>query len=253
MSNRFIILTTCYNVEPYIQMNLYVNKFQAYDNVLFVYVDDKSKDTTLESIQKVAKDDERFLVISNPNNGSQAKAFMYGIEYLEQNNLIQDEDIIVEVDGDDWLASPFVLAYLNQIYQNKDVWMTYGQYQMWPTGQVGGHYLQEINDQVDQANAHRQVAFPYSHLKSYKYWLFNKIDRQDLIDPTTGQLFGTAWDHALCVSMVEMAGKKHICMCPDITYILNRAPELQNEGKSRTAEQKQTEQRVRQQKVYNKL
>lgn len=167
MKNRFVVLTTCYNVEPYIRMNLYVNKFQAYDNVLFVYIDDKSKDTTLQSIQEISKDDNRFLVISNPNNGSQAKAFMYGIEYLEQNNLISEEDIIVEVDGDDWLASPFVLAYLNQIYENKEVWMTYGQYQMWPIGQVGGHYLQEISGEVDKVNAHRQVPFPYSHLKTY--------------------------------------------------------------------------------------
>ena len=253
MKNKFIIITTCYNVMPYLEMNIQMNKYQSYSDVLFVYVDDKSKDSSYNTLLEQTKEDDRFLIIQNPNNGSQAKAFMYAIEHLENNNLIQDEDIIVEVDGDDWLSSPFVLDYLDRIYQNKDIWMTYGQYQMWPTGQVGGHFNMEILDQVDNQNAHRQVAFPYSHLKTYKYWLLNKIDRNDLIDPTTGELFSAAWDHALCISMVEMAGKKHIFRCPDILYILNRHEELQNEGKLRMGEQKTVEGRVRQQKVYDRL
>jgi len=253
MGNRFVIITTCYNVEPYIRMNLQMSKVQSYKNALFVYVDDNSKDNTYDILTNLDFTDDRFLTIKNNNNGNQGKAFMYAIEYLEKNNLIQDEDIIVEVDGDDWLSSPFVLDYLDVIYQNKNIWMTYGQYQIWPTGQMGGHFNMEILDQVDNQNSHRQTAFPYSHLKTYKYWLLNKIDRNDLIDPVTGELFSAAWDHALCISMVEMAGKKHIFRCPDILYILNRHEELQNEGKLRTDEQKAVEGRIRQQKVYPKL
>lgn len=254
MSNRFVIITTCYNVEPYIKLNIYMNMFQSYKNALFVYVDDKSKDTTYTTLKELTGDDSRFLVLQNNNNGSQAKAFMYAVEYLETNNLIQDEDIIVEVDGDDWLSSPFVLTYLNEVYKDREIWMSYGQYQMWPEGSTGGHYHAYINDDVDRLNAHRQVAFPYSHLKTYKYWLFNKINREDLIDPKTGELWSAAWDHALCLQMVEMAGKKHIFRCQDILYILNRAAELNNEGKTRTAEQKEIEQRIRQViKPYSKL
>ena len=70
MRNRFIVITTCYNVEPYIQMNVYVNKFQTYQDVLYVYVDDNSKDTTYDTIQSLIKDDNRFLLIKNTNNGS---------------------------------------------------------------------------------------------------------------------------------------------------------------------------------------
>ena len=100
MKNKFVIITTCYNVMPYLEMNIQMNKYQSYSDVLFVYVDDKSKDSSYNTLLEQTKDDDRFLVIQNPNNGSQAKAFMYAIEYLESTNLIQDEDIIVEVDGD---------------------------------------------------------------------------------------------------------------------------------------------------------
>lgn len=253
MGNKFVIITTCYNVEPYIRMNIHMNKFQSYKNALFVYVDDNSKDTTYNTLKHLGFDDGRFLVIKNTNNGSQGKAFMYAIDYLKRNNLIEDEDIIVEVDGDDWLSSTFVLQYLNEVYQNKDVWMTFGQYQMWPTGQLGGHFNLDIHPEVDKQNSYRQHNFPYSHLKTYKFWLLDKVEREDLIDPTTGEIFAAAWDHALCLPMVEMAGKSHIYRCSDILYVLNRDQELQNEGKLRTKEQKETEQRIREGKIYQRL
>jgi glycosyltransferase involved in cell wall biosynthesis len=253
MDNRFVIITTCYNVEPYIRMNIHMNRFQSYKNALFIYVDDNSKDTTYSTLTHLGFADDRFLVIKNKDNGSQGKAFMYALNYLESNNLIQDEDIIVEVDGDDWLSSSFVLQYLNEVYQNEHIWMTFGQYQMWPTAQLGGHFQADIHPEVDKQNLHRQYDFPYSHLKTYKYWLLNKIEREDLIDPATGEIFAAAWDHALCLPMVEMAGKDHIFRCPEVLYVLNRDQELQNEGKLRTAEQKQTEQRIREGKVYQRL
>lgn len=65
-------------------------------------------------------------------------------------------------------------------------------------------YTMDIHDQVDVQNLHRYNAFPYSHLKTYKYWLLNKIDRTHLLDPATGNPFDAAWDHALCLPMVEM-------------------------------------------------
>ena len=253
MNNKFVIITTCYNVNPYLEHNITVNKFQSHTNCLFVYVDDQSKDGSYETLKSLTKDDDRFIILKNPNNGSQAKAYMCAIDYLEQNNLIFPEDIIVEVDGDDWLSSTFVLEYINEIYQNPNIWMTYGQYQMWPNGKLGGHYSMDINDAVNKHNQHRNYPFPYSHLKTYKYWLFNNIDRSDLIDPTTNELYSAAWDHVLCLPMVEMAGKNHIHRCDDVLYILNRHDELQNEGKTRVGYQKEVETRCRQGKVYGKI
>lgn len=253
MNSRFIIITTCYNVEPFIKLNIYMNKFQSYTNALFVYVDDNSKDNTYNTLLSDTAEDARFLVLQNKNNGSQGKAFLYAIKYLEQNKLITDEDILVEVDGDDWLSSTFVLQYLAQIYTNPEVWMTFGQYQIWPSGSLGGHYSMSLDSNIDRTNSYRNAPFAFSHLKTYKYWLFNKIDRKDLIDPLTGEIFAAAWDHALCLPMVEMAGMKHIHRCEDILYNLNRADNLQNEGKSRVEEQKQTERRIRERKAYQRL
>lgn len=249
--NKFITISTCYNVSPYIEFNVMVNKYQSHPNRLHVYVDDQSTDGTYESLLSLTKGLDNFLVIRNENNGSSTKAFMCAIEYLEKNNLIQDEDIIVEVDGDDWLASTFVIQYLDQIYQQKHIWLTYGQYQKWPTGELGGHWNMRLSDFPTQQL--RQVPFAYSHLRTFKYWLFNKIDRNDFINPETKDYFSATWDLASGFPLVEMAGNKHIHRCDDVLYILNRAEDLQNEGKTRTKLQKQIETIIRSKQPYNQL
>lgn len=252
ISNRFVIITPCYNIAKWLPINIHMNLYQSYKNFICVYVDDKSTDNT-EQILLPHCTDSNFIYLKNENNGSQAKTFMCAIDYLEKHSHISDNDIIVEVDGDDWLSSVFVLDYLNNIYQNENIWMTYGQYQKYPEGTVGGHYNMSIDNQVDEFNLYRKNPLPYSHLKSYKYHLFNRIDRMDLVDEKTNQYFSIAWDHVLCLPMVEMAGKKRIYRCEEILYILNRSEELQNEGKLRLTEQKTVEQLVRQKKVYNRI
>ena len=68
--------------------------------------------------------------------------------------------------------------------------MTYGQYQMYPKGNLGGHYDMNIDPEIDRKNDYRKYPFPFSHLKTFKYWLFNKIDRKDFIDSTTNDIWG---------------------------------------------------------------
>ena len=36
------------------------------------------------------------------------------------------------MDGDDCVAHENVLAYINNVYQNPDVWLTYGQFAIFP-------------------------------------------------------------------------------------------------------------------------
>jgi len=253
IENKFVIVTTCYNVMPYIEMNHYMNKFQSYKNFIVLYVDDGSTDGTYEFLKEQLVDETNFFIYRNPNGGSQGKAYMAGIDYLENNNLISDEDIIVEVDGDDWLSSTFVLQYLNQVYQNPNIWMSHGQYQIWPDGNIGGHYHLNIDETVDKHNLYRRAVFPYSHLKTYKYWLFDRVDRKDLIDPTTGEFWDITWDFAVCMPQVEMAGKSRIYRCEEVMYIYNQSPHLNNESKTKLHHQKYIEQQIRNLKPYERL
>lgn len=254
MKNKFIMIITVHNNSKWLDINFQMNKFQSYKNFECVYIDDQSSDNSFEKLNALCEDDSRFHVIKSSSNLGQYNAFFEGIDYLKSNKLIHDDDIIVDLDGDDWVSSVFVLEYLNSIYtENLNIWMTYGQYQIYPSGNVGGHYTMDIPDIVDTYNSYRSYQFPVSHLKTYKYHLLNKVNRRDLIDTNTGKYYRHAFDHALCIPMVEMAGKSRIHKCNDILYILNRSDELENEGKFHVHSQKNVESKIRQLTPYNRI
>lgn len=251
--NKFIIISTVYNKSKWISFNINSIKQQSYNNFITIYGYDKSKDNTRDIIEQNIKDDSRFILYDVPVQHSQINNFYSCLKYLKENNLIDPEDIIVEVDGDDWLLHPFVLQYLNQIYQNDNIWMTYGQYIEYPSGQVGGHYYMQIDDTVDKNNNYRNAPFPYSHLKTYKTWLLDKVPQEDLINPETNQYWSITADFAMCMPMVEMAGKDRIYRVEEPIYVYNTADDADNESKSRLYEQKRVEQLIRQIKPKDRL
>lgn len=244
--NRFVVITTCYNKDKWVAYNINSIKQQSYENFLAVYGYDKSKDNTKEIILNNIKNDDRFVLYDVPIQESQMNNFFSCLQYLKDTNQLLSEDIIVEVDADDWLMHPFVFNYLNEVYKNPDIWMTYGQYIEYPSGKVGGHYYLHLDDRVDNLNAYRQAVFPYSHLKTYKAWLMDKVPQEYLINPETGKYWSITADFAMCMPMVEMAGKKRIHRIDEPIYVYNTADDADNESKSRLHEQKRVEQLIRQ-------
>ena len=246
IQNKFIVIITSYNKAKWIGFNINSLKQQSYGNFLAVYGYDNSKDNTLEVITAGIQDDPtRFILVKNTVQESQLTNYFNCIEYLKNNDLISDEDIIVELDADDWLMHPFVFQYLNQVYQDLNIWMTYGQYVHYPGGHVGGHYYMELNDTIDKTNSYRSAIFPYSHLKTYKYHLLKRVPQESLINPETGRLFDITADFALCMPMVEMAGKKRIFRVDEPIYVYNVSEDANNESQLRLNEQKHQEYLIR--------
>jgi glycosyltransferase involved in cell wall biosynthesis len=244
--NRFVIISTVYNKSKWVRFNVNSIKQQSYNNYVVVYGYDESTDDTLEHLTAAVENDPNFLIYHNPNPGCFLNCFMGTYKHLKEIGKIEPDDIIVEIDGDDWLLHPFVLQYLNQVYQNDNTWMTYGQYIHYPSGELGGHYNLHLDSQVDATNSYRQHTFPYSHLKTYKAFLLDKINDTDLIDPATGNYFNAAADFALCMPLVEMAGKSRIFRVDEPLYVYNVSTDLESETNNRVNLQKEVEQRIRQ-------
>jgi glycosyltransferase involved in cell wall biosynthesis len=249
IQNRFIIISTVYNKEKWIGFNVNSIKQQSYKNFLVVYAYDESSDDTLQELDKHRGKDDRFHIVFNKNKDSQISNFLYAYEHMKSLNQIEPEDIIVEVDADDWLLHPFVFDYLNQAYQNSNIWMTYGHYIEYPSGRVGGHFNMYLPDN----NNIRENPFAYSHLKTYKAWLFDKVPHEYLIDPRTGKYWRTTADFAMCMPMVEMAGKDRIIRFDQPMYVYNTSDELSSESKTNLTAQKEAERLIRQFKPLEKL
>jgi glycosyltransferase involved in cell wall biosynthesis len=246
--NKFVVISTVYNKEKWIGFNVSSIRQQSYKNFIAAYGYDGSDDKSIWELFRHIGQDERFTILTNEDRGSQMSNFFYTYNHMKKEGLIDPEDIIVEVDADDWLLHPFVFAYLNQVYQDPNIWMSYGQYVEYPSGQVGGHFNMHVVD-----GSQREVPFAYSHLKTYKSWLLDKVPHEDLINPETGKYWDITADFAMCMPMVEMSGKDRIFRIEEPIYVYNSGDESGSESKSRLQEQKRVEQMIRSLKPKEKL
>lgn len=142
-------------------------------------------------------------------NGGTLHSNILGIQKLNCN----DEDIIIIVDGDDELYDENVFAKIEKVYRENDVWITFGNYVKREHGVIKPSKHVKCNrnwNYIVKNNKFRDIPFMYSHLKTFKYKLFKRINMDDL--KRNGEFFKAATDVAIMVPMVEMAGDKFKCI-----------------------------------------
>ena len=69
MEKLVSIVLPCYNVSRFLEKNIKSLLNQTYKNLEIIYVNDGSKDDTLEVLNKFAKLDERIIVVDKVNGG----------------------------------------------------------------------------------------------------------------------------------------------------------------------------------------
>jgi hypothetical protein len=123
------------------------------------------------------------------------------------------EDVIVTLDGDDYLVFVNCLSHLKTFYNN-NVWMTYGQY--FP---LSGIYRDFCRPVTDSFNYRKSGDWHTSHLRTFRRWLWDSIKDSDLRD-NEGNYFKVAWDRAFMYPLIEMAGS-HAFFIPKVMYMYN--------------------------------
>lgn len=242
---HFKIIIPLYNVEKWIKKCIRSVKLQEYKNFQCILIDDISTDNSKSIIENEIKDDNRFHLITNIEKGYALKNIFNGINYSNPN----DNDIILTIDGDDWLASKNVLDVLIKYYEQDDCLMTYGSYIEYPNGNVG-KFSKQIPNHVIDNNLYRNYEWSSSHLRTCKYLLWNKIDKKDFLD-SNGQFYKITCDLAIMFPMLEMAGHKAKYV-KEILYTYN-VENLLNDHKLNNAEQIKIEREIRGKQKYNKL
>ncbi len=146
--------------------------------------------------------------------------------------------IICELNGDDWLPDPGVISYLNKVYQDPGVWMTYNTVKT-----SHGRLVKPLpisGDIIDE-NSFRQNAAFGRHLHTFRQELFSHLRDECLIDPETGEFFTSGDDLAFYLCLQELSGH-HARHLYRTTYIYNFNGYAQDYGD--TDEQKRRKQRI---------
>lgn len=236
-----IILTTVYNCENYIEKCLSTIMTQTFKNFKCYITDDLSTDNSVKLIKDFIKNDNRFILVENTKKLYQPGNYD---NILRNYSNIDDNDVVVEIDGDDWLPDSKVLERVNNIYDDKNIWIANGSFK-YPNGMVGFSSRQE--------NFHdlRNSRFTASHMRTWRVFLWRKIKEQDLKDEN-GVYWKVTGDLSFMYPMLEMSGEEHYKFMTDINYVYNDTNPL-NDHKIDLSLVNHIANKIRSMKKYDKL
>lgn len=234
------ILTTAFNCEPFIERCLYSIMSQQFEDFTCYILDDISTDNTAKKVEDIIKDDSRFILIKNLKKLYQPGNYDLVIRHMN----LSDDEICVEVDGDDWLPNSNVFGLINETYKDNNVWMTSGSFRY--SNCTQGFSIPPINFE----NIRKQN-FTLSHLRTWKSWLWKKIKQEDLKD-SEGNYWEVAGDLSFMFPMFEMSGEKNYKHLPSIIYIYNEKNPL-NDHKVNMNKVNSVVNIIREKKEYKKI
>lgn len=148
--------------------------------------------------------------------------------FLEATQLLQpkDDDIIIMIDADDWLARKDALSIVKGYYEaQSDLMLTHGSWVPYPKPNIHNNlpYSEE-----DFAVGVRRVRWKASHLRTCKYKIWKNIKKEDLQDEN-GEFFKITGDLALMYPLLEMAGFHRIKFIPELLYTYNQETAFSDE------------------------
>jgi glycosyltransferase involved in cell wall biosynthesis len=233
---RFVV--AAYAAEPWIRRCLRSIQRQTVRSFRCMVVDDQSPDGTFEAARDAVAGDERFVV-----ERAARKAYALGNRVRIVREIATDrDDVLVVVDGDDWLAHDRVLETLSRAYADPDVWMTYGSHRRWKNKllhRIGWTKRRGIAEPyppgVLRERSFRDHPFLASHLRTFKRFLFNAIHDGDLRE-ADGSYYAVGGDVADTVPMLEMAGPDHIQFIEEVLYVYNGSNALSDHRVNRDAQ-----------------
>ena len=232
--NKFKIVIPSYNNEKWVEYNVASIINQTYKNYEVLYVNDCSTDSTPSMIQEIIKGHklDNWTLLNHKENKQRGYNVNPNAKHII-DFMDNDDDIILFVDGDDWLYDENVLEKLNDFYKTNDWWMTYGGMYCWPSGNFAHPQNTEYSKEVHKNKSYRKDVWRASHLRSFRWFLYKKIQKKDLIWSKTDAYYYNAEDLAVSFFCMEMCPPSKIGVADFPTYIYNEDPEIVARGLAR--------------------
>lgn len=204
---KFAVVVAAYNSMKWLPDTLKSISSQEYDNYVVCVVDDNSDDPgQADYVRSTCELNGWNYILNDENKGAMFNQ-VAAINSLD----LDDDDVVVIVDGDDRLAHSGVLGRLNEIYSSSDVQVTYGNYLPVPASDTcpkPGWYT----DYVKQTNSYRRATrtngIMFNHLRTFKYRLFRHMNpERDFM--LNGKWFEACADTAIMIPALELAGGRY--------------------------------------------
>jgi hypothetical protein len=184
-----------------------------------IYLDDWSDDNTYDKVLSITNQYYNKIQLIRPKLRSDNLRSKQGYARYIGFHLTFDDEILVLLDGDDWLYNQDVLTKLSQIYIKMNVWMTYGSYYiydqetLWVKKSMNVKYNRVLhctrnypeNIIADQYRNHDWIC---GHLRTGYSKIFKQIHVKDLLSPD-GFFLSYSTDFAEMIPCLEMSVNCH--------------------------------------------
>ena len=200
------VVSCFWNAEKYIGRCIESLQMQKFADFEVYLIDDMSTDQSVEKIKKLINNDNRFKLIVN----TEKKFKLRNLDELIRT--FNDEDIVIELDGDDWLYVPTVFSEIEKTYQDPSVWLTNGSF-MYSNGRKG--FSSKCNPE-----SVRKDPFRFSHLRTWKSFLWKNIPLDNFTE-SNGEYFKSGADVAYTFPLLELAGEENYKFLSNILYVYN--------------------------------
>ena len=213
------IVSCFWNAKNYLKTYIDSIKIQNYKDFEVFLIDDVSTDNGSDLVKELTHNDDRFKLIEN----TEKKFKLRNLDELISN--FDDEDIVVEVDADDFLLGNDVLSLINKIYSDGNTWLTNGSF-MYSNGIQG--FSQKCNPDTIRTDD-----FRFSHLRTWKSFLWKNIPKENFLD-NNGDYYKSGADVAYSFPLLELCGEKHYKFINKVLYVYNETSPY-NDHKTQSA------------------
>lgn len=247
MHGRLKVIVPSFNSVRYLPKTLNSIQMQLYRTFDVCVIDDAS---TLPEQKQIVLDfcqRNHWQSVFHEKNTGPLSSIISGIQMLE----CKDDDVIVVIDGDDWLADAKAFTAIAHAYTTSDnIWLTYGSFETYPPHCLNITYAAPLTSEIIQQRLYREIPWIFQPLRTFKYHLWKHLRDEDLKDEQ-GRYYTVTGDRAFFYPLLEMAGH-HIHFIRRILYIYNLENPL-NDHKINRLEQLEAELRIRAMPKYAPL
>lgn len=195
MTTDFVFLTPAFNCEEEIKNTIYSMLSQSYKNWRAIIIDDVSDDNTGKVVSEIATSlglKDKISVIRRSEKYGETK------NTLEELNKIRDDEVVVRLDGGDWLTENDTLHFLDSIYRSHNPGVLWTAHRWAFTDRnISGPLKLEINQTVYQ---HPWVS---SHLKTFRAGNLKRVPKNNFLDEN-GEWITIACDQTVFLPMMHM-------------------------------------------------
>lgn len=210
----FVFVVTSRNNSDVYKKNLDSIFSQKYENYKVIYIDDCSTDSTADLVESYVKKSgmaNKVTIIRNRGRTGALHNICFAV-----HGFTNDLDIVILLDGDDWLANSSVLDTINREYLDPNILSTYGFRCEFVNNKE--RFRKEIT-KYKKGDDLRKAPFYWHSPRTFYSYVFKSIKIEDFL--FKGKFPDIAWDRAIWAYLSDLVGIDRLKFIDKVMYVYN--------------------------------